>query len=246
MALPYSVIARGYDLIMSHVDYEYWAQYTDQLIWQFHPDPHRILELGCGTGTLATLLQPMGDYAYTATDLCPEMIAVARIKAEDAGLPIAFGVEDFSKFTVDTPQDVVILLYDGLNYLLHENDVLSLFHCSLNALHPGGIFFFDQSTPANSINNEAYFSDEGEMNGFAYIRDSEYDRNTRLHTTSFEIRIDGDTFFERHVQRAYSVQEIKALLEKAGFEIEVAFDGFTANSVADSSERVHWVVRRPA
>jgi SAM-dependent methyltransferase len=190
-------------------------------------------------------LQPLGEYDYTATDLRPEMIAMAREKAEAESIPLRFAVEDFSDYRVDALHDVVILLYDGLNYLLEEDKVASLFRCTFEALKPGGIFFFDQSTPANSINNEAYFSDEGEIDGFNYVRGSEYDRDTRLHTTTFEITIEGQTYVERHVQRAYLVAPIRTLLEEAGFTVLEAFDGFSARPARETSERIHWVVRKP-
>ena len=242
---PYSVIAEGYDLIMSHVDYEFWAQYTDQLLWQFHPEPLSVRELGCGTGTFAIHLQPLGPYMYTATDISATMIEKGRQKASAADVAIQFGIEDFSSFSVKEPHDVIILLYDGLNYLLDEEKILSLFQCCFNALKPQGVFFFDQSTPANSINNEEYFSDEGEMDGFSYIRRSEYNKSTYLHTTTFEIRTDRNTFFEKHIQKAYTLDVIKSLIEKAGFKIETAFDGFSAKPASNLSERIHWLVRRP-
>ncbi len=245
-AVPYSVIARGYDFIMSHVDYNFWATFIDGLLWHLYPNPHTILELGCGTGSFAMHLQPLGNYAYHGTDLCPEMIDVAREKVSNAGLPITFGIADFSDYTVEEPYDIVILLYGGLNYLTEEDRVASMLASTYKALKPGGIFFFDQSTPANSINNEEFFSDEGELDGFSYVRGSEYDRKTRLHTTTFEIKTAGGTFLEQHVQRAYSLKGIRELILQAGFKIEQAFDGFSSDVATEDSERIHWIVRKPA
>lgn len=242
---PYSVIAKGYDFIMAHVDYEQWAIFTDHLLWQYHKSPQRILELGCGTGSFAMQLQPLGEYDYTGSDLCPEMIEEARRKALADGYAINFNVEDFSQYHVEEPYDVVILLYDGLNYLLEEERIASLFKCTYDALKPDGIFFFDQSTPANSVNNEAFFCDEGEMDGFSYVRGSKYDGETQLHTTTFEIKKEGRTFYEEHTQRAYKIETIRALIEQAGFKIEVAFDGFSSKNASEASERVHWLVRKP-
>lgn len=244
-ASPYTVIARGYDFIMAHIDYEHWAVFTDDLLWKHHPNPRSIRELGCGTGSFALHLQPLGEYDYTGTDLCPEMIAVARQKAEEDEIQVTWAVEDFTKFRVAAPHDVIILLYDGLNYLLDEDEVASMLECVYEALRPGGIFFFDQSTPANSINNEAFFCDEGELDGFSYVRGSEYDRETRLHITTFEISIDGQSYVERHIQRAYTLEEIRTQILNAGFEIEATFDGFSSRRARESSERVHWLVRKP-
>lgn len=244
-AVPYSVIAKGYDLIMSHVDYASWASFSDALLWHFHPNPATVMELGCGTGTFATQLQPLGGYEYTASDICPEMVEVAKLKAKNLGIPITFEVEDFSDFTTERQQDVIILLYDGLNYLIDESKLANMFACVYNALTPGGIFFFDQSTPANSINNEEFFRDEGEADGFSYVRGSEYDRASRLHTTTFEIHTDGKTYFEKHVQRAYSLADIKKHVLNAGFTVEHAFDGFSSDPASEESERIHWIVRKP-
>lgn len=245
-SIPYSVIAKGYDFIMEHVDYDMWSTFTDGLLWNVHSNPVSIRELGCGTGTFAMYLQPLGEYEYTATDICPEMIEVAREKAKAQGVSINFEVEDFSDYAVEHPHDVVILLYDGLNYLTESDRVASLFRCTFDALKPGGIFFFDQSTPANSINNEEFFSDEGELEGFSYVRGSHYDRESFLHTTTFDIKIGTQSFYERHVQRAYTLKEIMALVRKAGFEIVHVFDGFSSDLATEDSERIHWVVRKPA
>lgn len=245
-AIPYSVIARGYDFIMSHVDYNFWATFIDGLLWHLHPNPETVLELGCGTGTFAMNLQPLGDYTYHGTDICPEMIAEAQRKVGKAGLPVTFGIADFSDYTVEQPYDIVILLYDGLNYLTEKEKVASMLACTYAALKPGGIFFFDQSTPANSINNEEFFSDEGEVDGFSYVRGSEYDRESRLHKTTFEIKTGGKTFFEQHVQRAYTLEDVWKMVLKAGFKIEQAFDGFSADPATDASERIHWIVSKPA
>jgi hypothetical protein len=168
------------------------------------------------------------------------MIDQARVKANEAEVPARFEVQDFTNFQTDVPFDAAVLLYDGLNYALDLASLEALFACTFAALKPSGLFFFDQSTPANSINNEAYFEDEGDDDG------SHYDRETRLHTTTFEVYVDERAYFERHVQRAYTIDEVRQPIIKAGFEILTTFDGFTTQAASEASERVHWIVRRPA
>lgn len=242
---PYTVLAAGYDVVMEHVDYAYWAAYVYGLIERHHGHAASILELGCGTGSLALELAPMGPFRYLGTDAVPQMIHVARAKADLAGAPVLFDVADFTNFRVSTSVDVVLLLYDGMNYILDPEALPALFGCVYRALRPGGLFIFDQSTPANSINNEAFFTDEGEAEGFHYRRDSAYDRTTRLHTTTFEITVEGRTFRERHVQRAYTRAEVRQRLDASGFEVLAAYDGFSHDPAGDDAERIHWVVRRP-
>lgn len=242
---PYAALAAGYDVVMEHVDYETWAEYVHGLIQRHLPGARALLELGCGTGSTALALQLLGDYRYTGTDLSPAMIRVARAKADLEGLPIQFEVADFTAFRTSAPVDVALLLYDGLNYLLEEDQVLALLRHVYAAVRPGGLFVFDQSTPANSENNEAYFEDEGQAEAFAYVRRSHYDRATHLHTTTFELTVEGQAYYEEHVQRAYPLAVLRALVRQAGFRELAAYDGFSHTPADALSERVHWVVQRP-
>ncbi len=240
-AAPYSALAEGYDFVMRHVDYEGWAAYAHHLLEKHHPGARDLLELGCGTGRLAWHLQPLGPYRYTATDGSAAMIRRARAHAPDA---IRFEVADFTDFSAAAPVDAAVLLYDGLNYLLEEETVAALFGCVARALRPGGVFLFDQSTPANSLGNADYFGDEGEKNGFAFVRRSAYDAEARLHTTTFEVTRGGRITRERHVQRAYTPHEIRAVLDASPLQAVAAYDGFSENPALEGSERVHWIARR--
>lgn len=240
---PYSVLARGYDLVMEHVDYAEWADYVHELLRKHAAGPvETVLELGCGTGAFAGQLQPQGPYRYTATDVSEAMLTEARDLLDDEG-DIVFEHADFRGFKVTEPVDAVLLLYDGLNYLLTDEDVQAMFETVRTALEPGGLFVFDQSTPANSVNNAAYFEDDGEEEGFAYVRRSAYDPDTRLHTTTFEIETPDGRFRENHVEKAYTLAEVRAWVSKH-FTVVAAYDGFSFESATDASERVHWVVRK--
>ncbi len=246
VADPYSALAVGYDLVMQHVEYDVWAAYVYQLLTQYGEDVDTVLELGCGTGSFALQLQAIGDYTYVGTDRSPHMIRVAQIKAEEAGADIRFEQLDFTDFDVSRPVDAVILLYDGLNYLLEIEQVRSMMASAYAALRPGGVFCFDQSTPSNSIRHGDDFEDAGEADGFAYVRHSHYDPETRLHTTTFDLSVDGRPYHEEHVQRAYTLGEIRAVVEAVGFEERAAFHNFSFDPATSDSERVHWVVQRPS
>ena len=241
---PYEVLAVGYDLVMDYVDYSHWAGYIQDLLEKHHPSASSILELGCGTGSFALHMQPLGSYRYVGTDRSETMIRVARRKARRDGTSIQFEVADFTRYQVEHPVDVVVLLYDGLNYVLEDKQVHALLSCTFQALRPGGLFVFDQSTPVNSETNEADFEDEGRVEGFHYVRRSRYDPEHRLHTTTFEIEVAGQQYHERHVQRAYEMEEIRSLVRETPFSEEAAYDGFTTSPAGASSERVHWVLRR--
>ncbi len=95
----------------------------------------RVLELGCGTGTTALHLAP-GTGAYTATDLSPNMIAVADRKKRDTP------VEDL-KFRAATLDDIsdgpydAVLAFNLVHLLTDPDESLVQIHALLK---PGGTF----------------------------------------------------------------------------------------------------------
>lgn len=244
-AEPYTVLAAGYDVVMEHVDYESWTEYIDHLIHSHgseDEDP-RVLEIGCGTGSLTLVLSDLGYQNVKGTDRSREMIEVARRKAQEAGADVAFEVEDFMRPVSEAKYDVILLLYDGLNYVIDEDELPALFAACHGRLTASGILIFDQSTPANSINNAEYFEDEGEEDGFRYVRKSHYDPDARLHTTTIDIHVNDRVYRETHLQRAYTRSEIGKTVLDAGFRIIASLDGFSLDDADDDSERIHWVVR---
>lgn len=242
---PYTILAAGYDFVMSHVDYHFWADYIYDILQRHQSDARSVLELGCGTGSLAMVLQPQGGYRYLATDISDAMLNVARQKAAEENADVRFDLADFTDFNVDQPVDVILLLYDGLNYLLEKGDIRLLLNCVFDALAPGGVFVVDQSTPSNSINNEPYFEHSDSVGPFSYVRRSLYDSESRLHRTTLELRVDDEEFCEEHLQRAYETGEIEGLVLEAGFAIEAAYDSFSTEPINADTERIHWVLRRP-
>lgn len=242
---PYSVLAVGYDVVMSHVDYDLWAEYVHGLVEAYVEGAETVLELGCGTGSFAFAFLRHGRYRYLATDASETMIKVARRKAEMEEVDARFERANFTDFRVDRPVDVVLLLYDGLNYLTEMEPVRRLLRCSYRALRPGGAFIVDQSTPSNSVNNEALFEDNDRVDDFSYVRRSRYDAKTRLHRTTLHIQVGDRRFTEEHLQRAYALNEMRPLIDDAGFDVEACFDGFSSAPATEASERAHWVLRRP-
>ncbi|MFO8099718.1 MAG: class I SAM-dependent methyltransferase [Salinibacter sp.] len=248
---PYSALAAGYDLVMEHIDYDAWAAYVHTLLQHYAEAPTRVVELGGGTGSLAMRLQPMGEYDYLLTDGSPAMLDRARQKIAAANVPIRCGEAEFTTVTrthlrMDAPADAVVLVYDGLNYLLDPAAVATLFRRVHDLLRPGGVAVIDQSTPANSEEHGDRFADEAAIADFAYVRENEYDPETRRHETTFELVVDGQTVTERHVQRAYTLGEIRTVLDASPLVVEAAYEGVSTEAARSESPRIHWVLRRPS
>lgn len=101
------------------------------------PDGCRVVELGCGTGSTALALAPRA-VSYVATDLSPEMIAIARAKLDPdpvAGLEFrAATAEDLAR---DGVRADVVLAY---NYLHLVRDLPATLRSIRALLGAGGVF----------------------------------------------------------------------------------------------------------
>jgi SAM-dependent methyltransferase len=93
--------------------------------------PARVVDLGCGTGTLAVLLAEDG-HDVTGVDLSPRMIRRARAKARAAGAPARFAIGDASRpaltrgaFDVVLARHVVWALPDAAASLRAWADLLA-------------------------------------------------------------------------------------------------------------------------
>ena len=49
----YTHLAKVYDEVMKDIDYEDWADFIDEIIQNHNDEAKTILELACGTGSLA-------------------------------------------------------------------------------------------------------------------------------------------------------------------------------------------------
>ena len=95
------------------------------------PDGARILEIGCGPGTVLRYLPPSD---YLGFDLSPEYIEQAKKQFPNA----KFICERVSKFSLASEQSFDVVLAFGIVHHLEDAEALQLFQIAYDALKPGG------------------------------------------------------------------------------------------------------------
>lgn len=97
---------------------------------------HSVLEIGCGTGSTALRLAA-GTRQWLATDLSPEMIAIAREKLAAQPLPqLRFEVADAEAAVAADARHDAVLAFNVL-HLMSDLDVA--LRALLPSLKPGGL-----------------------------------------------------------------------------------------------------------
>ncbi|MBO6524219.1 MAG: class I SAM-dependent methyltransferase [Balneolaceae bacterium] len=247
----YTSLAPLYDTLMGDVDYESWADFIDEIMQTHHFDPIEILELACGTGSLALSLAELECYTITATDLSPSMVDVARGKAAEFESDVNFFPMNYLNINLQKKFDCIYTVFDSVNYLKKKSEVKLFLENSYKILKPGGLLIFDFSTPKNSLQSVDYLNnEEGDAGRFRYLRSSRYDAKEKIHYNEFEIdELDEqtgkviNTFREVHTQRAYSLNEMLLIVEQTPYHQVAKYDGFDLIDADENSARVTMVLK---
>jgi len=245
----FTEIASHYDRLMASVPYTLWADYVEQILRRLKAKPRRVLDIACGTGNTS---EPMYDRGcqVTGVDVSPEMIEIARSKAARSGRQIEYDVQDIADLSLNRRFDLAISLFDSLNYVTDPERLARGIARVFEHLDPGGLFIFDVNTEYALAQ---HFFDQSSLDIGRYPRyiwTSEYDRETRICRVEmvFEVMENGvkRQFTEEHLQRAYSTEELRTMLENAGFEVANVFRAYTFRKPARRTDRLFYVARRGA
>lgn len=242
-------VAPLYDELMFGVPYDDWVTYLHRLFQEWKSTPHHILDLACGTGNVSEILTKEGC-RVVGVDIAPGMIAEARRKAVERGLPILYYVQDAAELELPSQDfDLCISLFDSLNYIIEPARLALAMQRVYAHLKPGALFIFDLNTDFALIN---HFFDQDNLKQDERLRydwDSEYFPETRLCRVhmGFWYRTENGldrTFEETHWQFAYRTDEILAMLDAAGFQEVRTYQAYTLRPPHRTSDRIFYVARK--
>lgn len=240
----YETLADVYDALTEDVAYEKRADYLEKLLKKSRREVHTVLDLACGTGTMAWLLARRG-YEMIAVDNSADMLAQAQQK-QGEGIPPLFLCQSMPKLDLYGTVDGAVCCLDSLNYLTKPLDVQRTFQRLHLFIAPGGILIFDVNTDAKLRT----------MDGQVYVDETE-DTYCIWQTTYRNglARYDMDIFClcpdgtwersqETHRERIYSVETLTQWLKEAGFsQIRTYGDG-VMRSPAPAEQRIYFTAIR--
>lgn len=258
----YRQFASVYDRLMEEMPYSEWMHFV-RSCWQKYGTPKTIVDLGCGTGNMAIPLAKAG-FTVFGIDLSAEMLSIARSKwdepqnrgGRDEAGTIRWLQQDMRDWELPEPVDTVISFCDCLNYLTEPDDVVASFRHTYAGLAKGGLFVFDVHAPVTFeryAEEQPFVLDEKDV---AYLWTCDFDEATRTidHDLTFFVRDEGSSgadavyrrFEESHSQRAYDPEWIVEQLAAVGFELLHRAADFKWDKPSETSERLFFVVRKPA
>lgn len=261
----YTGFAQVYDIFMDNVPYDRWVDYLNSLLRDYGINSGLVLELGCGTGKVTRRLANLG-YDMIGIDNSVEMLELAKEKEtksenqkkenpknEILENEILYLYQDMREFELFGTVAAVVSICDSLNYITSQDDLLKVFQLVNNYLDPGGIFIFDLNTEYKYNHVLADKTIAENRNDCSFIWDNYYDQEEKIneYNISIFVKINDEKepselferFQETHYQRAYSIDTMIQLIERAGMEFVAVYDAFTRSKPTRKSERVYFVAR---
>jgi ubiquinone/menaquinone biosynthesis C-methylase UbiE len=242
---PYSKLASIYDELMIHVDYKNWSRFIQKIIQRWHPHAQKILDISCGTANLLLKLDSR-KYQLYGSDFSFEMLKVANRKCKSSKASIQLWQGNMIAFQLKQQVDVIISLYDSVNYILNITAWQNMFACVYDSLDNNGLFIFDICTEKNSRDFFHNYYEKKRGNGFYYTRESKYDAENKIHSNRFEIYYDAEkkTFVEYHEQKILRMKRVLDLIKQTHFQFLGAFHGVTFKPGNENSLRIHFVLKK--
>ena len=198
---------------------------------------HRIpgatmLDVACGTGTLAALMARRG-WEVTGIDASEGMIREASAKAASSRLRLTFLRQDMRELAIARPVHLATSFFDSLNHLMSGTELQETFRRIRAALIPRGWFVFDTSTE-RCFTTLWTKSETIRENGFSIALDNAYDPGRKTARCNVTIVVSGEggplRLEETVRERYYTQDEIAELLTGTGFTVREGTDfNFTSN-----------------
>lgn len=251
----YGAVAAVYDRLMDNVPHALWLSRIEKAVRLRGKSPVSALDCACGTGLVTELLFERGYRPVVGFDLSAAMIDIARTKAQAS---VHAGRLDTPQFEVqnaahldlgDRTFDLVVSMFDSLNYILEPSDLQSAFHRLFTHTSANGTLAFDMN--ALYALSHDLFTQEQRFGPVQHDWKAHWDRETRLCRVEMDFWVKDEqtgetrTFHETHIQRAYTVPEVTEWLQNAGYRNIEVFGNYGERAPGAKSDRLLFIADKP-
>ena len=200
----------------------------------------RVLELGCGTGRLTVPIAEAG-VSIVGVDFSASMLESARAKARSAGAAIEFIQGDMRSFELDETFSAVFIPGNSLLHMITLEDLQQCFAAVRRHLDKSGRLVFDVSKWDIGVlaRDPATRFPVMTIGDIAIEEMASYDSATQVREIKWYFSRPGAPDFRviDYRLRVIFPEELRALLDGAGFRLGQRFGEFTREAFDASSPR---------
>ena len=225
MTQLYSTLANLYHEMYQHIfDYDKEYAFYDGILKQNHC--HKIAEIGCGTGMLASRFIKNG-YDYLGLDLFDEMLAIARSEVKSD----CFVQGDMRHLSFQQQFDAVLITGRSIAYVTDNRGILDTLAGIHDSLKDKGLFVFGVFDADRIFDTFNDFEQNIEHLDKKIKRISHLEKNLETGWTydwhaKYIVEQDGkfSEFDDMTTLRAFTKDEIRLFLKLTDFRIKEIMD----------------------
>ena len=218
-----------------------------------------VVELGVGAGRVAIPIARRG-IDVIGVDSSPAMLALASKDVADAGVQdrVRLVQADMRGYVAEPPVELVYIPNHSFQHMLTIDDQLACLEAARASLAPGGRLVVSAFVPdpfriARSDGERQKvddFTDELGRRCELWAEDHFEVVGQRLSLTAIFVAYEGDDVAERAETELdlhlFSMNEVRHLLARAGFEIDAVYGWFDERSLDESCREMIWIARKPS
>jgi SAM-dependent methyltransferase len=196
-----------------------------------------VLDLCCGPGRHSVVLAKLG-FQVTAVDRTSYLLSIARERAARRNVEIEFVLEDMRHFVRPEAFDLVLNMFTSFGYFDQKDEDLQVLRNIHESLKPGGVFLIDViSKEFLAKNFQATSSVKGPDGVLVVERREICDDWTRIRNEWILIKDQTAKQF-KFSHTIYSGQELRSLMQRAGFDLISLFGDLDGNEYGINATRL--------
>ncbi len=207
--------------------------------------PSSVLDLACGPGYHARALARRG-MRVVGVDLYGEMLELAKQRSEAEGVQVDWQVADMRDFELDAPVDMAVCMFDGIDALVEDDDVIQHLRTVGRALVDGGLYLIDCTHPRDcSYEDYGSYHYGGERDGTKVdvvwsTNGPAIDPRTGVAEVEIELRVQRngtrEVIRDSARERCFTAPEITLFARLSGvFQVAAWFGDMNVDQPLDSS-----------
>ena len=246
--MSYADFALFYDRLTDNIDYEALAEMYAGLLCRYGAKGGGLLDLACGTGSLAVPLAERG-FKVTAADISEDMLTVAAAKSSE----VKWLCCDMTELPFEGQFDAVVCALDSINHLPDLSAMQDTFDGIYRSLKAGGVFAADMNTPYKHrevLGNNAYtFDYETLYCGWQNeLDEGDSDRPCRVDMFLDFFAENEDGSYTRYSDSLSEIapqpEQIAEMLKKSGFAYIEVCEYPTGEKLTDTSEKFTVIAKK--
>ena len=216
--MEYKEFAKYYDKFYQNKNYEKEVEFIKKIIKK----EDKIIDIGCGTGIHASLLEEDG-FNIDGLDISKEMLELAKTRIKGN-----LYNQDILDMNINNKYDVIISMFAVLNHLTDLEELKRALINLKKILQADGKIIIDLHNPQSSGQKTDSY------NNFTRTMRWKYDKNTKIEKSEIVFEINNNTFVDSHVFRIFTIDEVVKTCKEIGLTIVGIYENYDIKKIGNN------------